>query len=97
MQGKTDVQVSSNLYTMDPVTFRSQRMAYMQSRGPGCFDKAFYQAHSPDLQGMGAADLWEHFWKNGQFEGREYRWASVTLYLQPCVEGWEHTLFSASL
>lgn len=73
VQGKTDVQVSSNLYTMDPVTFRSQRMAYMQSRGPGCFDKAFYQAHSPDLQGMGAADLWEHFWKNGQFEGREYR------------------------
>lgn len=73
LQGKADVQVSSNLYTMDPVTFRSQRMAYMQSRGPGCFDKAFYQAHSPDLQGMGAADLWEHFWKNGQFEGREYR------------------------
>ncbi|KAK9821494.1 hypothetical protein WJX74_002692 [Apatococcus lobatus] len=88
--GKPNAQVSSNMYTMDPVTFRSQRMAYMQSRGPGCFDKAYYQSHSPDLQGMGAADLWEHFWKNGQFEGREYRFSCVDLKARGagCFDGW---------
>ena len=50
-------------------------MAYMQSRGPGCFDNRYYLQQNPDLQVIPSVlELWDHFVMMGQFEGRSFRY-----------------------
>jgi hypothetical protein len=56
-------------------------MVAANSRGPGCFDFAYYLQHNPDLAaGAGQeAALWEHFVLLGQFQGRSHRWARASV------------------
>ena len=56
-------------------------MAYMQSRGPGCFDNRYYLQQNPDLQVIPSVlELWDHFVMMGQFEGRSFRYDILALY-----------------
>jgi hypothetical protein len=57
-------------------------IAYMQARGPNCFDFSLYREANKDLQKFSDKDAWEHFVRNGQFEGRTHRHAQSCL--QPC-------------
>ena len=46
----------------------------MGIRGSACFDFDLYRSRSPDLAGLADNDqLWEHFLRDGQFEGRIFR------------------------
>ena len=50
------MNVSVNIFALDSTPFHKERIAYMKSRGPGCFDAAYYAAQSHDLQSsVGAA------------------------------------------
>lgn len=66
--------VTSNEWSTRSQDFKAPKIATMRYRGPKCFDFAFYQAKSKDLQGLQSQDqLWEHFVSMGQFEGRNFR------------------------
>jgi hypothetical protein len=49
----------------------------MRHRGQACFDFEMYRKRNPDLPKWGNNDLWEHFVKHGQHEGRVFRWGWV--------------------
>ena len=54
----------------------------MLMRGPACFDFDLYRARSADLAALADQDaLWGHFVRDGQFEGRVFRFASCHLLL----------------
>ena len=75
-----------NSWTSDPWPIKHQRIAYMQSRGPGCFDHRYYLQKNPDLKVLKTVlELWEHFVMLGQFEGRSYRYLT-SFRLDPCKE-----------
>ena len=77
--------VTSNEWSTRSQDFKAPKIATMRYRGPKCFDFTFYQAKSKDLQGLQSQDqLWEHFVSMGQFEGRNFRWASM-LATFPCM------------
>ena len=66
--------VTSNEWSTRSQDFKAPKIATMRYRGPKCFDFAFYQAKSKDLQGLQSQDqIWEHFVSMGQFEGRNFR------------------------
>ena len=65
--------VVSNVYAFDPLLFRAKGIAYMEKRGPGCFDFGFYAEHSQEIKGWPLEEQWEHFVSSGQFEERPYR------------------------
>lgn len=68
--------ISSNVWEHDAMAIKRQRMAYVQSRGPGCFDTNYYLSKNPDLFVIPTPlQLWDHFVSNGQFEGRSFRWS----------------------
>lgn len=68
--------VLSNVWEHDSMPIRRQRIAYVQSRGPGCFDTRYYLAQNKDLAALSTPlQLWDHFVTNGQFEARSFRWA----------------------
>ncbi|KAL0053416.1 hypothetical protein WJX82_005424 [Trebouxia sp. C0006] len=68
--------VTSNAYVTDAESIRAPKIALLRGRGPVCWDAAFYLEHNPDLPQGGvstAAQAWEHYVGNGQFEGRASR------------------------
>ena len=77
LDASQDVQrhdVLSNMWEHDAMPIKRQRIAYVQSRGPGCFDTTYYLAKNQDLQVIPTPlQLWDHFVTNGQFEGRSFR------------------------
>lgn len=76
LQDLDSLDVNVNSWTSNPWPIKHQRIAYMQSRGPGCFDHRYYLQKNPDLKVLKTVlELWEHFVMLGQFEGRSYRWS----------------------
>lgn len=74
LQDTDSLDVNVNSWTSNPWPIKHQRIAYMQSRGPGCFDHRYYLQKNPDLKVLKTVlELWEHFVMLGQFEGRSYR------------------------
>ncbi|KAK9829758.1 hypothetical protein WJX72_007700 [[Myrmecia] bisecta] len=70
------LNVNTNAWLTDPWSIKRQRVAYMQSRGPGCFDNRYYVSKNPDLKALPSLlELWDHFVMMGQFEGRSHRWS----------------------
>ena len=74
MQAATNEDVRTNMYAFDPLLFRAPMIAYMERRGPGCFDFAYYMQNSPETQSWPAEEVWAHFVQSGQFEKRLYRY-----------------------
>lgn len=75
-QDTDTLDVNTNFWVTDPWSIKHQRIAYMQSRGPGCFDHRYYLKKNPDLAVLKTVlELWDHFVMLGQFEGRSYRWS----------------------
>lgn len=67
-------EILSNEYREDMERFRRPKKAYMQLRGPDCFDADYYLAENPDLKvHKTKEELWGHFLRAGAFEGRNYR------------------------
>ena len=62
------------MYAFDPLLFRAPMIAYMERRGPGCFDFAYYMENSPETLSWPAEEVWAHFVQSGQFEQRLYRY-----------------------
>jgi len=77
----------------------------MLLRGPSCFDFDFYRSKNADLAVLTDKDkLWQHFVKDGQFEGRTFRCSLiekptlnlVELFISACPHclhaypGWPH-------
>ena len=50
LQAQGRLNVSVNIFALDSTPFHKEKIAYMKSRGPGCFDAAYYAAQSHDLQ-----------------------------------------------
>lgn len=70
--GKPDVV--SNVYRDDPKPFRYPRLAWMQARGPDCWDETYYLQQNPDLGHYTTKEeLWGHFLRGGAYEGRGFR------------------------
>ena len=66
--------MGDNAWVEDPWPPKRQRIAYVQSRGPGCFDTHYYQRQNDDLKVLSEPlQLWDHFVTMGQFEGRSFR------------------------
>ena len=77
VQDSGRMHVGDNAWVQDPWPPKRQRIAYVQSRGPGCFDTAYYQRQNADLQVLTEPlQLWDHFVTMGQFEGRSFRCVS---------------------
>ena len=74
-QAELKEDVTFNMYAFDPAIFRSARIAYMEKRGPGCFDFNYYLDSNAVLpiDGSSLVDVWKHFVESGQFEDRQYR------------------------
>lgn len=67
--------VASNEYSAKREHLRRIKIISMRERGPRCFDFDYYHKRNPDLPvpPWTAANLWEHFVKDGQHEGRVFR------------------------
>ena len=66
--------VNTNLYNDRKSSYRLSKAISMLIRGPSCFDFNFYRSKSADLAVLTDEDkLWQHFVRNGQFEGRVFR------------------------
>ncbi len=50
LQEQGENNVGSNMWVTDPWPVKRQRIAYMQQRGPGCFDNHYYLQKNPDLK-----------------------------------------------
>lgn len=75
-QDRGDLDITTNQWVSDPWPTKLQRIAYAQSRGPGCFDNHYYLQKNADLKVIpNALELWNHFVLHGQFEGRSHRCA----------------------
>lgn len=80
LQEQGENNIGPNMWVTDPWPIKRQRIAYMQQRGPGCFDNHYYLQKNPDLKVIPTAlELWDHFVMMGQFEGRSFRSASSIL------------------
>jgi hypothetical protein len=77
--------VKSNMYAFDPMLFRAAMISYMERRGPGCFDFAFYAKSNPETAAWPIEELWAHFVQSGQFEDRLYRWEPLDLVIVPSL------------
>ena len=68
--------VTFNMYAFDPKIFRAPQIAYMERRGPGCFDFSYYIEQNPELSidKSNLVELWSQFIESGQFEDRKYRY-----------------------
>ncbi|KAI7836092.1 hypothetical protein COHA_010020 [Chlorella ohadii] len=70
--GKPDV--ASNAYRDNNKPLRAPRLAYLQARGPECFDWQYYLQQNQDLKHYTTkAELWSHFLRGGAYEGRAFR------------------------
>ena len=69
--------VASNEYSTEnsgkKSAYRLAKAMLMERRGGRCFDFSFYRARSKDLPPLSEPDLWQHFVRYGQFEGRPFR------------------------
>ena len=77
--------VHTNQWIATHWTAKSEKLVYMNARGPGCFDFGYYLEQNPDLRGtigtvsangeVAVDDLmvWEHFVLLGQFHARKHR------------------------
>ena len=72
-QGQAGI-VNSNDYIQRRSAYRMAKAIVMERRGGRCFDFPFYRARSKDLPPLAEPQLWQHFVKDGQFEGRPFRW-----------------------
>ena len=80
LQDRGDLDITTNVWVSDPWPTKLQRIAYAQSRGPGCFDNHYYLLKNSDLKVIPTAlELWNHFVMMGQFEGRSFRYSPATL------------------
>lgn len=68
-----DTDIRHNEYNVKKDHLRLIKILGMRHRGPACFDYALYRQRNPDLPKWGDKDLWEHFVKFGQHEGRVFR------------------------
>ena len=73
MQANGTTDIASNGYLDRMVEVRAPRIATMKGRTSTCFDGQFYRTSNADLGGLPDDDLWPHFVKYGQFQGRAYR------------------------
>lgn len=72
------LDVKSNQWQANPWPIKHQRIAYLQSRGPGCFDHRYYLDKNVDLQVLKTLlEVWDHFVHLGQFEGRSHRYVQL--------------------
>lgn len=66
--------VNTNAYKDKKSRYRLSKAITMLIRGPACFDFDLYLSKSADLAAMtDREELWEHFVRDGQFEGRVFR------------------------
>ncbi len=66
--------MNTNAYQDRKSSYRLSKAITMRIRGSACFDFDLYRSRSPDLAGLVDNDqLWEHFLRDGQFEGRAFR------------------------
>lgn len=73
-------EVNSNVYRDRKPSYRLSKTIAMLIRGRACFDFDLYRSKSADLAALPDDDaLWNHFVKDGQFEGRVFRYASLPL------------------
>ncbi len=73
-----DRAVNDNLYKDRKSSYRLSKTVAMLIRGRACFDFDLYRSKSADLAALPGNDaLWDHFVKDGQFEGRVFRYASL--------------------
>ena len=49
MQETDTLDVNADFWVTDPWSIKHQRIAYMQSRGPGCLDHRYYLKKNPDV------------------------------------------------
>lgn len=68
-----DKNIRENEYTAKKEQLRMAKIVGMRQRGDACFDYDLYRQRNPDLPKWGKKDLWEHFVKHGQHEGRVFR------------------------
>ena len=83
LQGMKTQDVTANAYVTDAESIRAPKIALLRSRGPVCWDAAFYLDHNPDLPQGGvstAAQAWDHYLGNGQFEGRASRYVTTCAF-----------------
>ena len=67
-------EITSNRWKSEPWVIKTPKYAYMQARGPACFDLGFYRSRNQDLQNLtDDAALWDHWLNLGEFEGRPHR------------------------
>ena len=84
-QGQAGI-VNSNDYIQRRSAYRMAKAIVMERRGGRCFDFPFYRARSKDLPPLAEPQLWQHFVKDGQFEGRPFRWACSGLGVRDHVQ-----------
>ena len=62
------------MYKSRKSSYRLSKTIAMLLRGRACFDFDLYRAKSVDLAALPDNDaLWNHFVRDGQFEGRVFR------------------------
>lgn len=65
--------ITTNEYVKNKAYLREVKIIGMRAKGDACFDYEFYKVRNPDLPKWAHSQIWEHFVKNGQHEGRQFR------------------------
>lgn len=68
---QTDIR--QNEYIAKKAHLRLIKILGMRARGNACFDFDLYRKRNPDLPQWDNKELWEHFVRFGQHEGRVFR------------------------
>ena len=90
-----DDDIRLNEYTKKKKYLREVKVLGMRARGDTCFDYDFYRERNPDLPAWGMKQLWEHFVKNGQHEGRQFRFDCVMTAGKPSLHNSEQEEIAA--
>jgi hypothetical protein len=67
--------VHTNQWITNHWTAKSEKLVYMNTRGPACFDFDYYVENNSDIKDIAQDELsmWEHFVLVGQFHARKHR------------------------
>jgi len=90
-----DDDIRLNEYTKKKKYLQEVKVLGMRAKGDGCFDYDFYRERNPDLPAWGMKQLWEHFVKNGQHEGRQFRFDCVMTAGKPSLHNSEQEEIAA--